>query len=217
MLQICFNGVAVLFLLDVDMYLFEFWLPEKVREHMEEFGTPVIRAVDARYLASMKQTMTAVIGTVIWFAVYMTGTWDGHPGAQLLTYLAFPIFIVHDSVQRSRLLGESLGRVFGFSCLAFLFAQFFILFNLEPVVDPRSVPRPTESVVAGSASCLPLCVSELVRRDDVACGVVACVCLAHCRRVLVPTGSVVHFIEYQNEVGKFGYPPSGPPWEGGTR
>ena len=37
------QGVAVLFLLDTDVYLFEFWIPEQARARMEEFGAPVVR------------------------------------------------------------------------------------------------------------------------------------------------------------------------------
>lgn len=39
------QGVAVLFLLDIDVYLFEFWIPEQARARMEEFGAPVVRSV----------------------------------------------------------------------------------------------------------------------------------------------------------------------------
>jgi hypothetical protein len=42
-ISICFNALAVLFLLDIDTALFQFWVPERVREHMEEFGAPTIR------------------------------------------------------------------------------------------------------------------------------------------------------------------------------
>lgn len=55
-ISICFNGVAVLFLLDIDVALFEFWIPERTREHMEEYGAPVVSDVDAVYLAAVKRS-----------------------------------------------------------------------------------------------------------------------------------------------------------------
>ena len=55
-ISICFNGVAVLFLLGIDDAPFEFWIPERMREHMEEYGAPVVGDVDATYLAAVKRS-----------------------------------------------------------------------------------------------------------------------------------------------------------------
>ena len=69
-ISICFNGVAVLFLLDVDVYLFEFWVPEKMRERMEEFGAPTVSEDDARYLAILKRYHAVLVAFFIFLAVH---------------------------------------------------------------------------------------------------------------------------------------------------
>ena len=72
-ISICFNGVAVLFLLDVDVYLFEFWVPEKMRERMEEFGAPTVSEDDAQYLAILKRYHAILVAFFIFLAVLQTG------------------------------------------------------------------------------------------------------------------------------------------------
>lgn len=108
-ISICFNALAVLFLLDIDAALFQFWLPEKLREHMEEFGMPTIRNVDAVYLASVKRSHAVLVAFWVTMAVIAAGS--GNPMGQGLTNVAFVLGGLYEAITRSQLFEEeSIGR-----------------------------------------------------------------------------------------------------------
>jgi hypothetical protein len=104
-ISICFNAVAVLFLLDIDVALFQFWIPEKVRQAMEEFGAPTVRDVDAAFLASVKRSHALLDTFWIFVAVWVAGS-SGNAMAQGLTNVAFPMAGVYEAIVRARLFDE---------------------------------------------------------------------------------------------------------------
>eukprot|EP01048_Picozoa_sp_COSAG05_P000126 COSAG05_NODE_3_length_51333_cov_129.132080_26_plen_509_part_00 len=104
-ISICFNALAVLFLLDIDTALFQFWIPERIREEMEEFGMPTLRDIDASYLASVKRSHTVLVAFWVTAAVKLAGSNGGQPMAQGLTNLAFFFGGIYEAVTRARLYG----------------------------------------------------------------------------------------------------------------
>jgi hypothetical protein len=118
-ISICFNALAVLFLLDIDTALFQFWIPERIREEMEEFGMPTIREVDANYLASVKRSHAVLVAFFVTLAVKVAGTGAVH--GQGLTNLAFVIGGIYEAFTRARLFeNETMGKAMGKWFLAFL-------------------------------------------------------------------------------------------------
>ena len=109
-ISICFNAVAVLFLLDIDVALFQFWIPEKVRQEMEEFGAPTIREVDATFLAAVKRSHALLDTFWIFMAIWIAGS-TGNAMAQGLTNVAFLMTGIYEAFVRARLFDEeTIGR-----------------------------------------------------------------------------------------------------------
>ena len=139
--QVCFNGVAIVFLLDFDFYMFQYWLREQHREHMEEFGAPMITRAEADYLASVKRAMTLLVFAFIIIALGLTDAWEGSPLGQDMSTLFIPLFVVYDAVTRWRLLKQPLAKTLCINCVALVACLFFVMiFTLGPVVKvPGSV------------------------------------------------------------------------------
>jgi hypothetical protein len=63
--EICFNGVAVMFVLDFDNALFKYWLPELVQAEAEATGRAVVGPAEKRLLTFTKQLHTVAVAVII--------------------------------------------------------------------------------------------------------------------------------------------------------
>jgi bifunctional DNA-binding transcriptional regulator/antitoxin component of YhaV-PrlF toxin-antitoxin module len=81
-LDICFNVVAVLFMLDLDNELYSFWIPEHTRQKMEaEEGEMMIIEVnqgEKKLLSITKRVHSALITLSIVTGVAVGGLWTGN-------------------------------------------------------------------------------------------------------------------------------------------
>ena len=159
-INICFNALAVLFLLDIDAALFQFWIPERLREEMERFGAPTVREIDATFLASVKRSHAVLVAFWVTVSVMVAGT--GNPSGQALTNAAFFCGGIYEAVIRARLfeeetIGKALGQWFG----SFLVGLIWTGFVFGPMVGMNWVINfgdyQMEACGAGAAAQQPNC------------------------------------------------------------
>ena len=87
-LRVCFNTVAILFLMDIDNQTFDFALPEAVRSLVEESGHVELSDAQAAGLARTKPIHIFLIVAAVLGAVAV-GAYGVHAAAFIFSFLAF--------------------------------------------------------------------------------------------------------------------------------
>ena len=87
-LRVCFNTVAILFLMDIDNQTFDFALPEAVRSLVEESGHVELSDAQAAGLARTKPVHIFLIVAAVLGAVAM----GSYGGAGYAAAIIFPFF-----------------------------------------------------------------------------------------------------------------------------
>lgn len=80
-LDICFNVVAVLFMLDIDNEIYEFWIPERTRREMEEDDDRIqidVNEGEGKLLSVIKQAHAALVTLSVVAAVAIGGLATGN-------------------------------------------------------------------------------------------------------------------------------------------
>ena len=88
-LRVCFNTVAILFLMDIDNQTFDFALPEAVRSLVEESGPVELSDAQAAGLARTKPIHICLIVATVLGAVAVGGAYGEDRAAIFFSFIAF--------------------------------------------------------------------------------------------------------------------------------
>ena len=124
-LSVCFNTVAILFLLDVDNMTFDYALPEKLRAVVEEFGHVELNQVQADALARTKQVhivlvVVAVCGVVALGGFHGRAAQTGNLAVAVIAFFVGKVVEAFDGERSATEIAKEVAKTAGAAAVGFI-------------------------------------------------------------------------------------------------